>query len=190
MEKLQDLEQFYNLLFICSFICWISPNKPSVGFGGVEMFLLIKHKSWTLCFLIIPGVMPVKSPEFGTGRKFPGSCFMIGVTGLSHVENQMFVCANISLLKQRRVFQSTRANLISRAVCQPGQPTSCRIFQAVSTQTYPRDVYSGIKFLSSISKWGWCSLCSVIQKSEIMLCYSLCLLHNLVAVFQLGPSLL
>lgn len=44
MEKLQDLEQFYNLLFICCFICWISPNKPSLGFGGVEMFLLIKQK--------------------------------------------------------------------------------------------------------------------------------------------------
>lgn len=146
MEKLQDLEQFYNLLFICSFIFWVSPNKPSLGFGGVEMFLLIKHKSCTLRFLIIPGVMPVKSPEFGTGRKFPGLCFMRGVTGLSHVEKQMFVCANISLLKQHRVVQSTRANLISGAVCQPGQPTSCRTFPAVSTHTCPRDAYSDIKF--------------------------------------------
>lgn len=135
MEKLQDLEQFYNLLFICSFIFWVSPNKPSLGFGGVEMFLLIKHKSCTLRFLIIPGVMPVKSPEFGTGRKFPGLCFMIGVTGLSHVEKQMFVCANISLLKQHRVFQSTRANLISRAVC---QPWSANILQDIpsSLHTY------------------------------------------------------
>lgn len=145
MEKLQDLEQFYNLLFIC-FICWISPNKPSLGFGGVEMFLLIKHKSCMLCFLIIPGMMPVKSSELVTWRKFPGLCFMVGVTDLSHVGKQMFVCANISLLKQRRVFQSTHANLISRAVCQPGQPTSCRTFQAVSTYTCPRDAYSGIKF--------------------------------------------
>lgn len=137
------------------------------------MFLLIKNKSCMLCFLIIPGVMPVKSPEFGTGRKFPGLCFMIGGTGLSHVEKQMFVCANISLLKQHRVFQSTLANLISRTV----PAWSANILQDISRQSPHVSVPGTLTLASNLraAPWGEGDACSALSfRSQKLRCVIPC----------------
>lgn len=70
MENFQDLEQFDNLAFV-----YLFPNKPRPGFGEAKMFLQIKRESRTLCFLLMPGLKPINSPEFGT-QKFPGLSFM------------------------------------------------------------------------------------------------------------------